>query len=82
MPMSIVAVISLVASASCYMLTPVLYNAGNGLGLPMWVSFAFCAFAMVCGFVAAGLTVYGENHGLVAVIPLSHSNRNKKRSAD
>ena len=67
MPMAIFAFIDLVASAGCYLTSPILYNVHNELALPLWVAFVFCSVSLICAFVALAITYYGETHGMVRV---------------
>jgi hypothetical protein len=66
-PMALVTITSLLASTLSYMISPILYNIDHQLSYPMWVSFAFGLFGLVCGIIASTITIYGENKGLVNV---------------
>lgn len=66
-PMALVNIVSLLVSTLNYLSSPILYNLNHQLGHPMWVSFAFCLFALICGILAGTITVYGEKRGLVGV---------------
>lgn len=66
-PMAMVNIVSLLASAVTYLSTPVIYNMTQQLAYPMWTTFAFCFFALVCGMMAGAVTIYGEKHALISV---------------
>ena len=78
-PMALVSVTSLLASAVNYMVSPMLYNVNFQLAYPMWVSFGFCLFSLICGGFAAVLTIHGENMLIVDVLVLNYTIRNKKQ---
>ena len=66
-PMALVTIVSLIASTTSYMISPLLYNIGNKLSYPMWVAFIFGLIGLICGICASTITVYGETAGLINV---------------
>ena len=67
MPVAIVTVVGLLASAFCYMTTPMLYNIHKTLAIPLWAAFSYCSLAMLCGVAVAIITKLGETRGWVPV---------------
>ncbi len=65
--MAIFAFGALVASAACYLTSPILYNVHHQLALPLWVAFVFCSVSFLCAIAVLTITYYGETHGMVRV---------------
>ncbi len=66
-PMAMVTIAGLLASASCYLLTPIIYNSTGSMAFPMWLALIFCAVAFGCCLAVRSITIYGESHGLINV---------------
>jgi hypothetical protein len=66
-PLALNTISGLVASACCYMITPILYNINHQLAVPLWIAFLFVCFSVLSAFIAAAFTSYAETHGILQV---------------
>ena len=65
--MSIISVVGLLCSVTCYTVSPMMYNFRNELSLPLWISFIMCAVGFACALIAMAITRYGEDNGIIKV---------------
>jgi len=65
--MAVVAIVGLLFSAICYLLTPFAFNAKHDISFPLWLGFLIAGVGLISAIIAVSVTRYGESHNYIRV---------------